>query len=788
MRGTKGYQEAPEELARPDLGVATDDLALSLACLPVHAADSVESCLYLCLQQLDEIVAYDAASIGLVREDALVAAAARGLTSGQAAPPPVSLHDHPLFAKMTASGQPERGVAEAGAPGNGGAPWLLLPDGAPIRAWLAVPLLSGGRALGQLAIGAKDLGAYGPQECRRVAAFAAHVAVALRNSGALAEERRHATLLELQSRYLHKLLEALRELSTELDPPTLYHRLVDWAMETVPEVEGGCLFIREGAQMLCKAVIGRADPDMLGLAVPADRLARATVSDCPVVRLEGRPLSEALLVNEPDLAGPGRTQSATLIAPVCLGKEMLLGALYLGNWRAREAFTDTAVELARLFAAQAAIVISNARLYRVVREYTNTLEQRVSERTAQIREAKDRSEAILHSVADGVVVTDLEGQIVEANPVASAWLDLRFGGRVAPNARLYAFIRQIATGQLPQGENVVDFVTWPEGPAAKVAAADCVACAGAAERVESLPCWMDAAGSQALDRGESCDQMARLPKTYLQAHAAPIAQDDEPATGMVIVLRDISKMRELDDLKSQFVSNVSHELRTPLSNIKLYLSLVARGRSDKRARYLRILEDETNRLSRLIEDLLDLSRLETGQVRVTREEQRWERIIPQVLDTYQPQIEGRRLTVHVDLSPEALPIWAGRDQLIQVLTNLLSNAFNYTDPRGEIWVSTDSVTEGEQSYTRLIVRDTGIGIPEADRERIFDRFYRGMAEDLGIPGTGLGLTIVKEIVESYDGRIEVQSQIGEGSCFIVYLPSCRRTEMAVGTPEGRGVC
>ncbi len=769
MRGNKGSAEARERTKRPDEGIALDDLGLARVCLPLHAAESLEDCLDLCLRQLEQVIDYDAASIAFVEGSSLVAAASRGLDSMDQRPPPsvALLLDHPLFAQMVSSRQPEWGASD-----GADQPWLMLPGSVPIQSWMAMPLLVKDMPIGQLAVGSSASGAYTPEDGQRLAIYAGHAAAALRHSRLLEEERLRSTLLEAQSGYLRKLLEALRDLSADLNPSQLSRKLLDWAMETVPDTEGGCLFVREGEELQCRAVAGRVGEEVLGLVLPVERL-RSSCQESPVVRLTGHPVNEVLRLHDKRLLGHGRARATTLIAFICLGQDQLLGALCLGNWSAPDAFGPTAVELARLFAAQAAVVISNARLYRVVREYTATLEARVSERTAQIREAKERSETILHSVADGVVVTDLDGNIVEANPVADAWLRFRAGDREVPNARLYAFIRQIATQQLTQGPSMVDFASWPQPASAPGSASGgCARLATMTLRGEEPLCWLDDSGYPASERCATCGYASSLSRTYLQAHAAPIAQDDEPPTGLVIVLRDISKMRELDDLKSQFVSNVSHELRTPLSNIKLYLSLIARGRSDKREHYLRIMDEETNRLSKLIEDLLALSRLETGQVEVAREALRWDDVVHQVLETYRPQIEVKHMRVRTRLAPDAPPIWACRDQLVQVLTNLFSNAINYTKPRGEIWIETAPGAADHAGYTLLSVRDTGIGIAEADQERIFERFYRGMAEELGIPGTGLGLTIVKEIVESYGGHISVRSQLGVGSAFTVYLPSC----------------
>lgn len=262
--------------------------------------------------------------------------------------------------------------------------------------------------------------------------------------------------------------------------------------------------------------------------------------------------------------------------------------------------------------------------------------------------------------------------------------------------------------------------------------------------------------------------------------------------GTVTVLRDITRLRELDRLKSKFVSNVSHELRTPLTNIKMYVSLLKSGKPEKQARYLEIIERESNRLTMLIEDILSLSRLEARETPPQRAPVEIAEIVESVLSIHQPRAESKAIDLRAQVTPSLPFIEADRNQLVQMLTNLVSNALNYTMEGGRVWVSAFQVqvrqgmaypVEGEEknlmlplgrvhdgTWIVLRVSDTGIGIPEEDRERIFDRFYRGKVEDLGIPGTGLGLPIVKEILDMHNGHIFVESEEGVGSTFTVLLP------------------
>jgi signal transduction histidine kinase len=226
------------------------------------------------------------------------------------------------------------------------------------------------------------------------------------------------------------------------------------------------------------------------------------------------------------------------------------------------------------------------------------------------------------------------------------------------------------------------------------------------------------------------------------------------------------QLQQLDRLKSKFVSDVSHELRTPITNLTMYLDLLERGRADRREHYLSVLQKETARIRQLVEDILDLSRLEDSRERgIIFMPVDLNQIVAQVVTTQMPQVNAVHL--ELDFVPEdGLPLILGaQHQLSQVVTNLLTNAVNYT-PEGRIEVK----THHENGEVCLMVEDTGIGIDDVDMPHLFERFYRGkQVAQLGVPGTGLGLGIVKEIVDLHGGRVEATSELGKGSLFRVWL-------------------
>jgi PAS domain S-box-containing protein len=235
------------------------------------------------------------------------------------------------------------------------------------------------------------------------------------------------------------------------------------------------------------------------------------------------------------------------------------------------------------------------------------------------------------------------------------------------------------------------------------------------------------------------------------------------------------KLKELDRLKSQFVSNVSHELRTPLTNITMYLHLLDHGKPERRAHYMTVLHNETVLLQRLIEDLLDLSQLDQGRARFDRTAVDVNRVLAMLVDARGLLASQRGLALEVQATPGLPHVLADATMLMQVLTNLLANALNYTPAGGRIELRSDLQEGDGQTWVTLAVSDSGLGLTAEDQAHIFERFYRGeAARQMGVAGTGLGLSICQEIIARHGGRISVQSAIGQGSTFTVWLAPCHR--------------
>lgn len=256
----------------------------------------------------------------------------------------------------------------------------------------------------------------------------------------------------------------------------------------------------------------------------------------------------------------------------------------------------------------------------------------------------------------------------------------------------------------------------------------------------------------------------------LEAQGAPFFGVDGEPQGVVVVLHDISEIRRLERVRAEFVANVSHELKTPVTAVKGFAETLLNGalynyRSAEE--FVKIINEEADRLSRLIHDLLELSRLESKDFRLRVERLDISLEIKQIVDKLKPQFQKKELGLFLELPQEEVMVEVDRDQLEQVLLNLLDNSMKYTPAGGRVEVGMQMLADEVVVW----VKDTGIGIPKDDQPRIFERFYRvDKARSRKMGGTGLGLSIVKHIIEAHHGRVWVESALGKGSQFYFVIP------------------
>jgi len=355
----------------------------------------------------------------------------------------------------------------------------------------------------------------------------------------------------------------------------------------------------------------------------------------------------------------------------------------------------------------------------------NTMAERLQETIGAISDERNRIEAIVAGMTDAVIATDRHDTIMLLNRAAQDLLRVSREdavGRAAPavfgSRRLTAVLHE--------------------------------ATAYGRATAEELP------------PGAMGDRV-------VEAHCAPIRNSTGEVTGAVAVLRDVTELRQTERLRRELTANVSHELRTPLTSIKGFAETLLDGAmkdEETCRRFLTIINGETDRLVNLVDDLLDLSLLESKRVTLDLKPVDLGDLVAHTVDKLRPLALTSQLTL-VQSAPSGLVVFADPDRLEQVLTNLVDNALKYTPAGGRIEVQAAEVN----SEVEIAVNDTGNGIRPEDLPHVFERFYRAdRSRTRGSGGTGLGLAIAKHIVEAHGGRISVSSRVDEGTSFKFTIP------------------
>ncbi len=266
---------------------------------------------------------------------------------------------------------------------------------------------------------------------------------------------------------------------------------------------------------------------------------------------------------------------------------------------------------------------------------------------------------------------------------------------------------------------------------------------------------------------------------FLKIYFAPIRLGAE-GKGLMAVLHDVTEQRKLDDSRREFVANVSHELRTPLTNVRGYAETLMSADDidrDIQMRFLGVISSEADRMTRIVKDLLTLTRLDYNRMEMHMQRMDLRELGQKAAAAMEGQAKNQGLTLTCDLLEEMPAVTGDPERIQQVIINIITNAIKYNKPQGSIAIT--GGVEAEQVFLR--VEDTGIGVPKADLERLFERFYRvDKARSRESGGTGLGLAIAKQIVETHGGRIGFDSEYGKGSIVTLYLPRAKEDEVANG--------
>jgi two-component system phosphate regulon sensor histidine kinase PhoR len=269
-------------------------------------------------------------------------------------------------------------------------------------------------------------------------------------------------------------------------------------------------------------------------------------------------------------------------------------------------------------------------------------------------------------------------------------------------------------------------------------------------------------------------------KTY-DCIVSCVYDQSQQVCGVVAVLHDVTREKQIQQMKNDFVSHVSHELKTPLASITAYSEMLADGEANDeqtRREFYSIIQNQAQRLNRLIEDILNTSRIESGLIKVNKEPVSLTMLIEEQLQMIRGYAEEKNIEI-IGQKPIVFDrVYADRDMISQVIVNLLSNAVKYTPSGGSVKI--EIAVDEAASLVRVTVTDTGVGIPEDEIGRIFEKFYRVGANKKQAKGTGLGLNLVKQIVEKvHEGRVFVTSQVGVGSTFGFELPLATRESVGI---------
>ena len=361
----------------------------------------------------------------------------------------------------------------------------------------------------------------------------------------------------------------------------------------------------------------------------------------------------------------------------------------------------------------------------VLGDTMNRLAEELTRRIASLGHERAQLGAMVAGMQEGVLAVDHEGRIVFCNRAVGRLLDVN--------------------AEIVEGQALAEIAPVPE--------------------LHEL--LADAREQQTPDRRELTVR-GLAGDIVMDARATPFEADEE--RGVVVVLYDITNLRRLEQIRTDFVANVSHELKTPLTSIKGFVETLLAGAihdEENNMRFLAKIEDQVNRLTNLVSDLLSLAQIEAPAEEIPLTAVDWLPLIQQTVQRHEPAIASKRLDFSLDMPDHPIRVQGDDEALIQILDNLLDNAIKYTAEGGSVSLRVSV----QDSCAVLHVEDSGIGIPRGDFERIFERFYRvDKARSRELGGTGLGLSIVKHLVRGLRGEIRVESQVARGSLFTVLLP------------------
>ena len=611
---------------------------------------------------------------------------------------------------------------------------------------VAVPMILGTRALGMLSAQSYQSGVYTDEDVQLLGTLANQAIVAIQNGRLFNETQKLAAELEMrvldrtaqlqrEKQNTDTLLRILTEVSSSLDLDRALNRTLSLLNDATGAEQGTILLVH-------------AEDNLLHYRAGYGYLSDRTSSSNKGFTLKiGEGLAgwvvkhrEAVLIN--DLyedprwvrsTATGQDHRSAIAVPMSVGEDSI-GVLMVFH-RSKDFFSPELLNLVTAIAGQVAVAINNARLYELIRDQAERLGLML--RKEQVEAS--RSQAILEAVADGVLVTGADNHVSFVNSSITRVLGVEDTQLLGKSLESFAGIF---------GGSSVEWIKtvrrWSEDPST-------------------------------YQIGEMYAEQLELENgRIVLIHLAPVILIND-FLGTVSIFRDITREVEVDRLKSEFVATVSHELRTPMTAIKGYVDILTMGAAgalnENQMHFLEVVRNNIERLNILVSDLLDISRIESGRVQLEQGHVNLydiaEEVVAEVLR--RSQNESKPIALSLDAPKNLPPVKGDGARVRQIISNLVNNAFNYTPENGAILVNIHPT----DSEIQVDVQDNGIGIKPEDQDRVFERFHRGEHPlVLSTPGTGLGLPIVRQLVEMHNGRIWMKSTgiPGEGSTFSFTLP------------------
>ena len=570
--------------------------------------------------------------------------------------------------------------------------------------------------------------------------FATQAAIAIENARLFEETQRRAVQLET-------IGQVSRHISAILDLDRLLHEVVNLIKERFGYYHVHIFFV----ELASDEVVFQAGSGETGRIITEQGGVRLRIGEQGIVGWVagyGEPLLVQDVSQEPRFV-PNQALPNTrseLAVPLKLG-DKVIGVLDVQSDQIY-AFDKDDPFILRTLADQTSLAIQNARNFQAAQNLARSLEWRVEERTAELQAAlrqqeieAEKTRAIVEGITDAVIVFDSQERMTSANPAVERVLGLPLA--YCLGKRLHDIVHQVKVSEMAESALSVftAFVSSRQKIQQGVPLAEC---------------------------------KFELGDKVIDASFAPVARQAGEPLSVVAVFRDVTRQARIDQLKEEFISVAAHELKTPMTALQGYVALLLSESVGKvtptQADFLQVIKTNVERLAELANDLLDVSHIEAGMVQLQIQELHLSDLVDKALAASQAEVERKGLTLVMEVPRDLPVVWGDRSRLVQLLTNLMSNACKYTPGGGKVGIMARQV----DGQIQVDVMDTGIGISRQDQEQLFGRFFRAdnpLIREIG--GSGLGLSIARSIVSLHGGEIWVDSELGRGSIFSFTLPLAR---------------